>query len=179
MNPVAYPERARLEELEDLLEDWKRRILEELEETDDGSTEIDPALSARFKETSRRLLEINGKLRKEDWDPEALAEIRGILLDGLSTLEEIGPSRPLDVLDDFLVRMEAVRHLVRDALDAHVAGDGQDARALMQDLNEWLPGIRRADLARLLDRTPRHVQRWTTDGGKAPRRLQLVTRLVA
>jgi hypothetical protein len=176
MNHTSHPERERLQALEDQLEGWKRRILDGLDDSDDG---VDPAFTARFEETSRRLLGLNGKLHDADWDPEALAEIRGIILDGLAALDSTDPDRPLDTVDDFLVRMEAIRHLVRDALDAHVPGDGGDARELMAQLDEWLPGIKRTELARLLDRTPRHLQRWAKEGGRATRRLQLVTRLVA
>jgi hypothetical protein len=176
MKPTSPPEFERLQELEDQLEDWKQRSLEGLDESDEG---LDPAFSARLEETSRRLLALNGKLHPEDWDPAALAEVRGIILEGLTALDAADPNRPLDTVDAFLVRTEAIRHLVRDALDAHVPGDTADARALVAQLSEWLPGIKRAQLAELVDRTPRHLQRWAKDGGRPTRRLQLVTRLVA
>lgn len=177
MSGATSPEEVRLRRLEELVDAWKARILELAEDGDPES--IDGAYSARFQETAQRLLHLNDQLHAEDFDPEALAEIRDILLKGIAALENIDESRPLDAVDDFLVRAEAIRHLIRDAVDGHVTGAPSDARAVVERLHEWLPRTTQVDLAKLVGRSPRQLQRWAKEGGQPSRRLQLVARLVA
>jgi uncharacterized protein (DUF2384 family) len=140
---------------------------------------VDHAFAGRFAETQQRLLALNDRLHPEDFPPEVLAEIRNVILKWIAAADAFDDARPLDTVDMFLLHAEALRHLVRDALDAHVTGAGDDAGALARQLGEWLPGVTQAELARLAGISDRQFQRWKKNGGKAPRRLTLVARLVA
>lgn len=132
---------------------------------------------ARFKETANRLLRLNGELREQDLDPQALAEFRGILIEAVRELNEADPERPLDTFDTLLVRAEQLRHIVRDALDGRVSG--ATTAEVLSELRAWLPDARLRDLGELLDRSERQIQRWSGSAGDPPRRLRLVARLVA
>jgi hypothetical protein len=172
---TATPE-FRLQRLEDLLDEWKRQVFEDLEHTDD----VDDAFRERFAHTGTRLLDLNEQLYPEDFDDAALAEIRDIILKGIKAATEVPEDRPLDRLDDFLVRAEAIRHIIRDALDGHVKGlADDDAKAIVESLRDQLPRLKQKDLAGLVGRSPRQVQRWARDGGPPTRRLLLVSRMVA
>jgi uncharacterized protein (DUF2384 family) len=181
MTNTASPELERLQRLDELLEEWKHRFLKTVEEgTDPGvAREVDDAYAERFKKTIGRLAELNEQLHPEDFDPEALAEIRDIIIRWLVHLEDFDPEHPLNEIDYFLVKAEAIRHLVRDALDAHVDGADGDAEAVVRNLQAWLPETSQSTLADLVGISPRQFQRWKKDGGKPTRRLRLVARMVA
>ena len=160
------------------LERLDERIEELLQGVGEQTQAIDPAFVGSWVETLRGYA-----LRLSDTPPralgtEAVSEIRKIVLQGITAQEELS-GRPLDQLDDAMVRAEAVRHLLRDALDADVGVDEDDARALVERLSTWLPRIPQRELARLSGISVRQLQRWTKLGGVAPRRLQIVSRLVA
>lgn len=180
MADTASPEQARLQGLDDRLEEWKRRFLEHVEWVhgdDDGGL---VAIVDRFKETTDRLIELNDQLHPEDFDPEALAEIRDRIIRGIAALEKFDEDRPLDSLDDFLVHAEAIRHVVRDALDAHIDdGANQGSQEVLANLDRWLAGTSQTSLAALVGISTRQLQRWRKEGAKPTRRLQLVARLVA
>jgi hypothetical protein len=173
----ASPEQERLKRLEDAIADWQKRLIDEVSDVEGGA--IDSAYHDRFRETIHRLVQLNDELHPEDFDTEALAELRGILLRMVTSAENVDSDRPLDSLDDFLVQAEALRHIVRDALDGHVSGADGDAKTVMARLEEWLPNVKQKDLAALVDRSPRTLQRWSTSGRVPPRELRLVARLVA
>jgi uncharacterized protein (DUF2384 family) len=181
MTNLASPEQDRLRALDEVLEEWKVRVLQHAQEAenpgDDG--DIDEVYAKRFKETLGRLVALNEQLRPDDFDPATLAEIRDIIIKWIAALEGFDPSRPLDSVDYFLVHAEAIRHLVRDALDAHVDGVGDDARTVVATLQSWLPEISQAKLAQLVGISTRQLQRWKKEGGKPTRRLRTVARLVA
>ena len=70
--------------------------------------------------------------------PSILAILFTDLFDSLSTFIGVAsaagltdPERPLDAIDNFFVRAEAVRHMIRDALDEQVSGGDGDARTLV------------------------------------------------
>jgi hypothetical protein len=172
---TATPE-LRLQRLEDVLDEWKRQVFAKLEDTHD----VDDAFRERFAQTGTRLLDLNEQLHPEDFDDAALAEIRDIILKGVKAASEVPDDRPLDRLDDFLVRAEAIRHIIRDALDGHVKGaTDDDAKLIIETLRRELPRLRQKDLAELVGRSPRQVQRWAKEGGEPTRRLVLVSRMVA
>lgn len=86
----------------------------------------------------------------------------------------------MDSVDAFVVHAEAVRHVVRDALDGQADGNESDAKELLDGLYKQLPGITRKQLGELLGIGERQIQRLAKDAGRTPsRRLQLVSRLVA
>lgn len=178
------PERKQLERLEGTIEEWQEALLNDLEatvavESGEVTAPVDPALMERFKETAQRL---SSRVHKEvppDIDPEALAEIRGHIIEGLEALIDLDEDRPLNSIDSFIVHAEAVRHIVRDALDGQPLGDESDARELLEGLLRQLPGISRKELAALIGLSERQVQRILKSGHRAPsRRLQLIARLV-
>lgn len=110
-------------------------------------------------------------------DAQAADEIRRRLL-ALLTLD-LDSRPPLDLADDILVEMEAVRHVVRDLLDEQPPVELRDARRVLALLEAWLPGASLAELAALVGYSPRQVQRLRQAGGAATHRAQVVVRLVA
>jgi transcriptional regulator with XRE-family HTH domain len=177
-------EREQLERLEGEIERWQTALNEDLETTaaSSGTPEhpIDPAYAERFVETARRLSSQVHKEVPPDIDPEALAEIRGHIIDGLQALNELDEKRPLDSVDTFLVHAESVRHIVRDALDGQPDGDESSGKELLEGLSQQLPGITRKQLGELIGVGERQIQRLAKDEDRPPsRRLQLVARLAA
>jgi hypothetical protein len=181
MANLASPEQERLRALDEILEEWKTRVLQYVEEAADPGHDgdIDDVYTERFKATFGRLVELNEKLHPDDFDPAALAEIRDIIIKWIAALRDFDPARPLDSVDYFLVHAEAIRHLIRDALDAHVDGVGGDARTVVATLQSWLPELSQTKLAELVGISTRQLQRWKKEGGKPTRRLRTVARLVA
>jgi hypothetical protein len=139
---------------------------------------IDPEYAKRFAETARRLsVQLSNELPPE-LESDAIAEIRRILINVLGELGQMDMDRPLDTIDGFFVGAEAIRHIVRDALDEHLGRQETDSRPLVDYLHEALPRISQADQARLVGISTRHLQRLGKDGGTPPRRLSVVARLV-
>lgn len=182
MATVADPEGERLERLgrlNDLVEEWKSRLLEDLASTASPPQEtVDSSYSDRFEETSRRLFRLHDGLHADDFDDRAVAEFRGLIIDGLKTLER-DDEAPLDKLNDVLIRAEAMRHLLRDAIDGHVEGSQDSTRAIVGQLQEWLPRVSQAELAELVGVSTRQYQRWAKLDADPSRRARLVVRLVA
>lgn len=180
---LSKPERKQLKHLEDKIEQWQAQLREDLAPTieDGGEVEvpIDPEYVERFVETAQRLSSQVHREVPPDLDPAALAEIRGRLIDGLEALNELDENRPLDAVDLFVVHAEAVRHIVRDALDGQPGGDESDAQRLLEGISLQLPGVSRKELGQLIGVGERQVQRLAKEGGNPSRRLQLVARLVS
>jgi hypothetical protein len=161
-------------EISDLVEPFIREVSKAAVQE-----EVDPSFFDRFRDTSRRLFDLNDELHEEDFDPRVLAEFRGIIINAIKDVAEAEEDRPLDTVDALLIHAEQLRHLVRDALDGHVGGVGQSSKEVMESLREILPSIRHVELAALLGRSQRQVQRWSTHEGAPPRRLELVARIAA
>lgn len=140
---------------------------------------IDPSFIDRYRQTARKLVELNEDLHEEDFDPRALAELRGIIIDAIRDAQEADPERPLDAIDSLLVSAEQLRHIIRDAIDGHVGGAGGSSAAVMSSLRQTLPSIKQSELAALLGKSQRQVQRWAAQGGPPARRLEMVARLAA
>ncbi len=86
----------------------------------------------------------------------------------------------LDEVDGLLNRIEAARHVLRDALDHADELAVADSQALIEQLSAWLPGVQQKELAMLLGVQPRTLQRWRADGGRPlDERQRLVADLVA
>ncbi len=176
MNSLA--EKNRLETIEveiaDLVEPFIREVSKVAK-----TEEVDPSFVDRFRDTARRLFELNEDLHEEDFDPRVLAEFRGIIISAIRDVAEREPERPLDTIDSLLIHAEQLRHLVRDAMDGHVDGAGQNSKEVMESLRRVLPSVRQVELAALLGRSQRQVQRWATQEGTPTRRLELVARIAA
>ena len=178
MPDVIIDSEERLRDADVLIDEFISRVTDDLERI--KNEPFDPGYVERFRETARRLSkQLNDQLMPPDMDAAAVAEIRGIIVEALHDLEEIDAERPWDTVEVFVLKAEAMRHIVRDALDGHVGSDGGDAGALAQNLVEWLPRVPQTRLAGLVDISPRQFLRWRKQGGDPTRRLILVTRLIA
>jgi uncharacterized protein (DUF2384 family) len=169
-----------LERLEASLNGAIAKLREGLEAAASGSqpSTVDPEYAERFAETARRLsVQLSNELPPQ-LESDAIAEIRRILINLLDELGRIDRDRPLDTIDSFFVGAEAIRHIVRDALDEHLGRQETDSRPLVDYLHEALPRVSQSDQARLVGISTRHLQRLGKDGGTPPRRLTVVARLV-
>lgn len=168
----------RLRDADVLIDEFINRVTDDLERV--KNEPFDPDYAERFRETARRLSkQLNDQLMPPDLDSAAVAEIRGIIVDALHDLDDIDTESPWDTVEVFVLKAEAMRHIVRNALDAHVGSDGRDAAALAHSLVDWLPRVPQTRLAGLVGISPRQFLRWRKQGGEPTRRLMLVTRLVA
>jgi hypothetical protein len=167
--------------LKELQEDLQRQVhglYGQLEAAIRGTGLPDPEFSERFAKTLNQLsVRLSNDLPPQ-LDPGAAAEIRRILVNVLGELNEVDVERPLDAIDSFFVGAEAVRHIIRDALDEQVGRVDEDARELVEYLRVALPRISQADQATLLGISARHLQRLAKGGGTSPRRTALVAQLV-
>jgi hypothetical protein len=161
-------------ELDELVEQFAKELASAA-----AQEEVDPSFMDRFHATSTRLIELNDELHEDDFDPRALAEFRGIIINAIKDVQEANPDRPLDTIDSILIHAEQLRHLVRDAMDGHVGGAGQSSAEVMKSLRQTLPSIRQVELAALLGRSQRQVGRWADQSGPPPSRLELVARITA
>jgi hypothetical protein len=163
-----------------LISDALTKLRDELEAAagDADASAIDPEYVNRWLETAKRMsVQVSNDLPPE-LEPESVAEIRKIIINMLDGLENVDRTRPLDTIDRFFVGSEAVRHIIRDALDEHVGVRDDDARRLAAYLREALPRVTQADQARLAGMSTRHLQRLAKDGGPPPRQLVLAAHLV-
>jgi hypothetical protein len=177
---VLDPEQQELADLEQLISDALAKLRGELEAAagDAEVPAVDPEYVNRWLETARRLsVQVSNDLPPQ-LEPEAVAEIRKIIINLLDGLEHVDEGRPLDAIDRFFVGSEAVRHILRDALDEHVGVRDDDARRLVAYLKEALPRVTQVDQARIAGVSTRHLQRLAKEGGTPPRQLVLAARLV-
>ncbi|HEY7961524.1 MAG TPA: hypothetical protein VID29_06340 [Solirubrobacteraceae bacterium] len=136
----------------------------------------DEAYQQRMKDTVARLVQVDCELHKADFDPEWIAEFRGLLLDSLRAMQN---EQPLDAFDKLLLNIEAMRHLLRDALDGHVEGSEEDTSTVVHQLRQWLPRASQPELAGLMGISTRQYQRWGQMRTEPTRRAQIVARLIA
>lgn len=146
--------------------------LEEAARTGALDVEVLERTTETFEEMARRL---NESLPPQV-DAHTADEIRRRLL---SVLTHRGEGSNLDVADHVLMEMEAVRHVLRDLLQEQPPIELRDAGRIVALLEEWLPSVSVAQLARLLGLSGRQLQRYRREGGTASARAQLVARLVA
>lgn len=167
----------RLRDADVLIDEFINRVTSDVERVKDEP--FDPGYAERFRATARQLSKRLNEELPPDLDAEAVAEIRGIIVDALHDLDDINEEHPWDSVEVFVLKAEAIRHIVRDALDGHVGSDGRDAAALAESLQNWLPRVPQRRLADLVGISPRQFLRWKKEGGDPTRRLVLVARLVA
>lgn len=176
MPTAAQVERDRLENIEELLHElgeWQRSLHDSFGNTTGLAGKRWLALT---KDTLRRVAELDDELHAVDFDPEWVAEFRGLLLDIVRATQT---NEPLDAYDKLLLNTEAIRHLVRDALDGHVRGGEDNVGAMVEQLTQWLPRVSQPELAQLMGISTRQLQRWATSHAAPSRRAQLVARLIA
>jgi AraC-like DNA-binding protein len=177
---VLDQEQRELADLEQLISNALSKLRDEMEAAAGNADvpAIDPEYVRRWIETAKRLsVQVSNDLPPQ-LEPETVAEIRKIIINLLDGLAQVDPEQPLDALDRFFVQSEAVRHIIRDALDEHVGCREDDARPLVDYLKQALPRITQADQARIAGVSTRHLQRLGKEGGAAPRQLVLAVRLV-
>lgn len=140
---------------------------------------IDKDVLERFIRTAQEAAaRISDNLPSQLAPPE-VAEIRGRLIRILAGILNVSEASSLDSADEFLIQMEAVRHVIRDLLDERPPVELRDAGRIVVLLEAWLPGLKVAQLAELLGYSTRQLQRRRTEGGEASYRAQVVVRLVA
>jgi hypothetical protein len=170
-------DRARIEKFDEAIERSVRRFRKKAQSSLREGT-LDPAHAERLRETARRLaVRLSANLPPE-LHSDAIAEIRGIVVTTLAELDNSDKRQPLDLVEAFVIHAEEIRHIIRDALDEDIGDDG-DAASLVATVTGWVPRVSQKDLAALVGVTTRHFQRWARFGGDPPRRLLLVTRLIA
>lgn len=174
---TATSESDRLATIEDLtkeLLEWRDALTEALGDIATGLT--DETYRQRVKDTTTRLVQLDDELHGADFDPEWIAEFRGLLLDSLRALQN---EEQLDAFDKLLLNVEALRHLLRDALDGHVERSEEDIAAVIQQLQQWLPRVSQPEFAGLMGISTRQYQRWGQMHSAPTRRAQIVARLIA
>jgi uncharacterized protein (DUF2384 family) len=144
------------------------------------SEEVDSAFEERLREIAQRLRALPGELEPSVFDREQLHTLHTALHETRDLLQELKqqPGR-LDTLNELLVTVERIRHVIRDAIDEHVTGITSDAGGVLRQLHEWLPNTPQREIARLVDVDRRTLTRWSEQPGPPKRRLQLVAQLVA
>ncbi len=172
---AAVAERSELHQFNEVVDVWQARVSRALDEVPVADGDV----WGRWADTVRQLSEAIDHAVPPSLDAEAVAEIRGDLLAITQSVLAHDPKRPLDSYEQTLLRLEAIRHVVRDALDWHLPGE-HDARALLAGLEEALPRIGRRALARLLGTSDRSLQRILASrrAVEPSRRLLLIARLV-
>lgn len=177
MGTATSPERDRVATLEELTADlaaWQKALVNAL--GDQANALTDRAQRQRIYDTAERMVRLDGELHGADFDPEWVAEFRGLLLDSLRAIQA---EEPLDAFDKLLLNVEAMRHLLRDALDGHVDGSEEDVSHVVEELQRWLPSSNQAELASLMGVSKRQYQRWALSHARPSRRAQIVSHLVA
>lgn len=169
----------KLRRVDQTVEEVKQTFLaavEELAQSDDVASPFE----ARLAQISLRLQALPGELEPSVFESEQLHELHTALHEIRDLLQALQATTDrLDILNELLIRIELIRHIVRDAIDEHVAGIGSDAGRVVAQLGEWLPTIPQREIARLVDVHPRTMARWADQPGRPRRRLQLVAQLVA
>lgn len=142
--------------------------------------EIDNSFGERLEAIGSRLSALREGLRPEDdLDKAQVIEFYEALWAINRLLSERESSYDLDAIDQLLVAIERVRHVIRDALDEHVVGLPGDAGLVVEELKRWLPNTSYETIAGLVGVNRKTLTRWGKASRPAPRQLQLVAHLVA
>lgn len=171
----------RLGHADQQLQDLKDTFVEAIDQLQRAPS-IDGSFSDRLSSIDTRLRELRHALFLEDLDKVQINEFHSALWEIKDLIDDQDDDGDLnlDVAEQLLVCIERVRHVIRDALDEHVAGVPTDAGLVVAQLKEWLPNTSNDTIARLVGvRNRRTLYRWTKTARPASRRLQLVARLVA
>ena len=162
------------EELLDLKNGFVKAIAQLQEHPD-----VDNSFHERLEVIVERLGALREQLRPEDLDKAQVIEFHTALWEINGLLREKEASYDLDVIDQLLIAIERVRHVIRDALDEHVVGLPNDAGLVIEELKKWLPNTSNETIAHLVGVNRKTLSRWTKERRTPARRLQLVAHLVA
>jgi hypothetical protein len=165
------------QEFVDLVQDGFGAAIDELSQSD----EVDPAFQERLASIGDRLATLPSELEPSVFEIEQLHELHTTLHQTRDLMEELKQDARdrLNTLNELLIRIEVIRHIVRDAIDEHVTGISSDAAEVITQLKTWLPNTPQREFARLVDVDRRTLARWALQHGRPRRRLQLVAQLVA
>jgi AraC-like DNA-binding protein len=166
-------ERAALTRADDQLSELQRAL-----ETAARSGALDHETFERLDATAREAVARVNQDLPPQIDADARDEIRRRLIYLLTLRPEEG-LLPLDIADRVLLETEAIRHIMRDLLQEQPPAELQDAGAVVQLLESWLPSLHVKQLAELLGISERQLQRRRNEGGPSSHRMQLVARLIA
>jgi hypothetical protein len=174
----------RLRSLDQTVGEVKQSLVEEsfveAAEALSQSTEVDGAFQERLVEIAERLRALPGELEPSVFDREQLHNLHTALHETRDLLQELEQQQDrLNTLNELLITIERIRHVIRDVIDEHVTGMSGDAGVVLQQLNQWLPNTPQHRIARLVDVDRRTLARWSEQPGPPRRRLQLVAQLVA
>lgn len=169
----------RLEEIDRDLDDLKHGLVEAVEHIQQAP-EVDDAWDVHWLKVSERLKGLRSGLEPDDFSKDQLVTAFDALLEIRELLDRDGASEDLDVLDQLLVRLERIRHVVRDALDERVNGIAGDAGLVLREVDGWLPNVPDRVIAGLLGVDRRTLSRWRHQSERPPTRsLRAFARIVA
>jgi uncharacterized protein (DUF2384 family) len=168
----------RLGNLDRDLESLQQGFIEAIEQLQ-RAPEVDGSFGDRWIEIAQRLKDLRDKIVPEDFDKEQLIVLGEALLDIRDLIDEQKPHGDLDVCDQLMIRLERIRHVVRDALDEHVSGTSGDVGVVIRELDEWLPHVPDQTIAKLIGVDRRTLSRWKGQTGAPRRDLRTLARLVA
>ncbi len=179
----------RLRSIDESVEEVKERLLQVINEGFGAaveelaqSEEVDSRFEDRLADVAGRLRALPDKLEPTVFENEPLHELHTTLhetRDLMQELREETDGSRLDVLNELLIRVERIRHIVRDAIDEHVTGIGTDTGRVLEQLDDWLPNTAQHEVARLVGVNRRTLMRWSQQPARPRRRLQLVAQIVA
>jgi uncharacterized protein (DUF2384 family) len=166
-------ERHTLEDVDESLMQFQRTMEEAAK-----SGALGPEQLQRFVATIRdAAARVNAEVLPQI-DADSANEISQRLISVLT----LDPSKydVLDAADEYLIELEAIRHVLRDLLqEQHPQALRREARETIALLEEWLPNVAVSEVAELLGLSVRQLQRRRHDRGPATSREQLVARLAA
>lgn len=146
-------------------------------ETAARSGALDEQYFERLNDTLRDLAARLADELLPQLEPEVAIEVQSRLI-AVLTMRPNG-REALDFADDLLMEIEAVRHVIRDALQEQPRAFLLDAAAVAKQLESWLPNVPQREVAELLGISARTYQRHRDQGGSSSSREQTVLRLVA
>lgn len=139
---------------------------------------VDAAMQGAFARTIREgAVRLNKEL-SVDLDPTVLSEVRNIIINAVDDLDQLDPDHPLDILDSLLIRIESMRHILRDAFDGSLEAGADTSAEIVRWLEAQLAGVPRREVADLLGASARSVERWLASEAPPGDRLVLVAKLV-
>jgi predicted regulator of Ras-like GTPase activity (Roadblock/LC7/MglB family) len=165
----------RLTRLDREVEDLKQAFVDAAQQLGDAP-EVDGSYEERWAQISARLRDLRADLQPSDYDKDQVAVLFATLFDIRDLVAE---DQDLDTIDQLVLASERVRHVIRDALDEHVAGVSGDVGLVVGGLVALLPNTTRTTIAELLGVDRRTLARWGKQSGTPAPRLKTVARLVA